>query len=254
MRKSALFAGLLLSVLIFTSNSPQANAQSTLNTEQNSSEANAPQENQSQEATPAPAPEPPQVYKVVKGDSLSKIAKAHETTWNRLFNKNTQIADPNIINVNDEIVIPKADEVLAERPLPQVVPAPQAATSTPKNKNAAAPKPKAVAKRQSAAVQQGSSAGNKYVRGYCTWYAKNKRSDLPNNLGNANTWVSRARAQGIPTGSAPRVGAIGQQGMHVVYVESVNGDGTVTISEMNFKGLGVVSSRTVSASNFQYIY
>lgn len=250
MRKSALFAGLLLSVLIFTSNSPQAKAQSTSNTEPNSSEANSQQDNQNQEATPAP--EPPQIYTVVKGDSLSKIAKAHETTWNRLFNKNTQIADPNIINVNDEIVIPKADEVLAERPLPEVVPAPQVAASKPKNTTSA--KPKAVAKRQTAPVQQGSYAGNKYVRGYCTWHAKNKRPDLPNNLGNANTWVSRARAQGIATGSAPRVGAIGQQGMHVVYVESVNGDGTVTISEMNFKGVGVVSSRTVPASNFQYIY
>jgi peptidoglycan DL-endopeptidase CwlO len=77
---------------------------------------------------------------------------------------------------------------------------------------------------------------------------------LPNNLGNANTWVARAAAQGIPTGSAPRVGAIGQQGMHVVYVESVNGDGTVTVSEMNFRGRYVISSRTVPASTFRYIY
>jgi surface antigen len=80
------------------------------------------------------------------------------------------------------------------------------------------------------------------------------RPDLPNNLGNANTWVSRAAAQGLATGSAPRVGAVGQQGMHVVYVEAVNGDGTVTISEMNHAGLYVRTVRTVPASTFMYIY
>ena len=77
---------------------------------------------------------------------------------------------------------------------------------------------------------------------------------MPNNLGNANTWVARAAAQGMATGSTPRAGAVGQQGMHVVYVESVNGDGTVTISEMNHVGWNVVNQRTVPASNFQYIY
>lgn len=80
------------------------------------------------------------------------------------------------------------------------------------------------------------------------------RPDLPNNLGNADTWVARAAAQGIPTGSAPRVGAIGQQGMHVVYVQSVNGNGTVTISEMNYQGLYIISTRTVPANSFMYIY
>lgn len=248
MRKSAFIAGLLLSVLIFSSNSPQTSAQAASTNDTNTSNANQQQVQQANEAVPAP--EPPKVYKVVKGDSLSKIAKAHETTWNRLFNKNTQIADPNIININDDIVIPKADEVLAERALPTAVtpPAPQA---EPKPSNRVAkPQPK----RQVTSQKRGNSAGNGYVAGYCTWYAKSRRPDLPNNLGNANTWVARARAQGIATGSAPRAGAIGQQGMHVVYIESVNGNGTVTVSEMNFKGRGIISSRTVPASTFQYIY
>jgi surface antigen len=96
--------------------------------------------------------------------------------------------------------------------------------------------------------------GNSYRAGNCTWYAKHKRPDLPNNLGNANTWLIRARAQGLPTGLTPRVGSIGQKSMHVVYVEKVNADKTILITEMNFKGVGIVSSRNVPANSFAYIY
>jgi surface antigen len=102
-------------------------------------------------------------------------------------------------------------------------------------------------------------ASNSYAWGQCTWYAKNKRPDLPNNLGNANTWYSTAAAEGYSVGSTPYAGAIGTttEGAygHVVYVESVNTDGTVNISEMNYAGgVGVVHYRTVAASEFSYIY
>jgi surface antigen len=73
-------------------------------------------------------------------------------------------------------------------------------------------------------------------------------------MGNAINWASSAQARGIPTGSSPRAGAIGQSGNHVVYVEKVNGDGTVTVSDMNYAGLGVVTTRKASASSFIYIY
>ena len=73
-------------------------------------------------------------------------------------------------------------------------------------------------------------------------------------MGDAISWVSSARAMGIPTGSTPRAGAIGQSGNHVVYIEKVNGDGTVTVSDMNYAGWGVVTTRKASASSFLYIY
>lgn len=87
-----------------------------------------------EEPSEQPEEEPTQVVvTVAKGDSLSKIAKAHGTTYKRLFDANTSIADPNIINPGDQVRIPAADEVLAERPLP--TPAPvvkKQATSSPR--------------------------------------------------------------------------------------------------------------------------
>lgn len=103
------------------------------------------------------------------------------------------------------------------------------------------------------------SSGNTYAFGNCTWYAKSRRADIPNSLGNANTWYERAAAMGWDVGSAPKKGAVGTTTAgnlgHVVYVEGVSLDGlTVTISEMNYAGFNLVSSRTVPASSFLYIY
>jgi surface antigen len=103
------------------------------------------------------------------------------------------------------------------------------------------------------------SADNLYAFGNCTWYVKNRRPDLPNNLGNANTWYSMAAADGFSVGSAPKKGAVGTTTAgwlgHVVYVEGVSLDGsTVYISEMNYAGFDVISTRSAPASEFLYIY
>lgn len=190
-------------------------------------------------------------HAVRSGESLSTIAKKYDTTWRRLYDKNIKVKDPNLIAAGQVIVIPRANEKLKSRKLPAaaVVSLAQATNARPQTSAAspqASPAPRS--------VSRGSSAGNSYYAGYCTWYAKSRRPDMPNNLGNADTWAVRAAAQGFATGSTPRAGAIGQQGMHVVYVERVNRNGTVTVSEMNYQGFGVVSSRTVPASTFRYIY
>lgn len=103
---------------------------------------------------------------------------------------------------------------------------------------------------------------NGYDYGYCTWYAKNRRPDLPNNLGNASTWKVLAQRAGFATGNIPRAGAViwtppRDYYGHVGYVESVNGDGSVNVSEMNTAGWGVVSRKTLSAeqaAGYGYIY
>lgn len=195
------------------------------------------------EETTAPVIEEPQVttpkvevYIVQQGDTLSSIAAKYNVTWMKLWQKNTQLANQDVLHVGDNIIIPTADEVLAER---QPI---GGATST-----------------HSVSY---SSSGNTYTYGNCTWYVKNRRPDLPNSLGNANTWFYNARALGIAVGYAPRPGAVGVttagSAGHVVYIESVNSNNTVNISEMNYYanggGFGRVSYRTASASSFSYIY
>lgn len=103
------------------------------------------------------------------------------------------------------------------------------------------------------------SSGNLYAFGNCTWYVKNRRPDIPNNLGNANTWYVTAQAEGWNVGTAPKKGAVGTTTAgwagHVVYVEGVSLDGlTVTVSEMNYAGFDQIDERTVPASDFLYIY
>jgi surface antigen len=77
------------------------------------------------------------------------------------------------------------------------------------------------------------------------------------NLGNASTWAIRAAAYGLPTGKTPQVGAAvvtSTRGAgHVAYVTAVNGDGSITISEMNHVGWNKTDERTISGS-FSYIY
>jgi len=107
-------------------------------------------------------------------------------------------------------------------------------------------------------------AGNKYDYGYCTWYVYNKRAQIGRPVGsfwgNAVTWASYARSSGYTVNNTPAVGAVMQNGGgygHVAFVESVGGDGTVTISEMNYAGWNVVSSRTLSAgqaASYNYIH
>ncbi len=99
------------------------------------------------------------------------------------------------------------------------------------------------------------SGPNNFPYGQCTWWAAQSRPDIGANvIGNASSWLYSARASGLATGSAPRVGAIvvyqpGAQGAgwtgHVAYVTSVSGDGAhFTISEMNFPYWGSVTRRS----------
>lgn len=56
--------------------------------------------------------------------------------------------------------------------------------------------------------------------------------------GNANRWPSNARAAGIPVDNEPRVGdvaiSLGGTYGHAMYVEKINDDGTIRVSQYNF--------------------
>ena len=101
--------------------------------------------------------------------------------------------------------------------------------------------------------------GDEYAWGNCTWWVFIRRSQIgeliPNSWGNAATWAVRAQADGYLVDHTPAYGAIMQisdvdGGLgHVAFVESVNPDGSWTISEMNVKGLDVVDYKTLSAAD-----
>jgi murein DD-endopeptidase MepM/ murein hydrolase activator NlpD len=71
------------------------------------------------------------------GDNLSTIAQAHGTTYQRLFDANVFIQDPNVIRAGDTIRIPADDEQIPSRSLPADAPvatpaaAPVTTTSAP---------------------------------------------------------------------------------------------------------------------------
>lgn len=112
----------------------------------------------------------------------------------------------------------------------------------------------------------GSTSGNTYPWGQCTWWACQRRHQLglwcANYMGNAAQWPASARAAGRSVSGVPSVHAIvvfqpGQYGAaanygHVGVVESV-GNGTITFSESNARGLGVISYRTVPSAGLTYI-
>lgn len=86
---------------------------------------------------------------------------------------------------------------------------------------------------------------NGYDYGFCTWYVANRRAQigrpLPSNLGDAWTWDDRSAAAGIRVDNIPAVGAAvvtksNSRPGHVAFVEAVNADGSVWISEMNSSG------------------
>lgn len=91
--------------------------------------------------------------------------------------------------------------------------------------------------------------GYSFPYGYCTYYVASIRP-IPWR-GNAGTWLSGARAAGFSTGDTPQVGAIivtsESSAGHVGIVTALNGN-EITITEMNYHGFGVISSRTISTS------
>ena len=92
------------------------------------------------------------------------------------------------------------------------------------------------------------AVGNRFAYGYCTWYVFNRVPYIPW-LGDAWQWFGAAQSNGWPTGQSPRPGSImvtwESSWGHVAYVESVNGDGSWTVSEMNFRGWDQVDTRTI---------
>src|SRR5438105_12462078 len=101
--------------------------------------------------------------------------------------------------------------------------------------------------------QLGSALGN------CTWYAHGRLRELGYNTtqlekmsGDASLWGEQAQVNSINFDNTPTVGSIAQTDTgaegrgHVAVVESVNADGTVTVTESGF------NTSSTSAWNFHW--
>ena len=187
---------------------------------------------------------------VAAGDSLASIAEKYNTTWMRIFDANESLGNPNAIDIGQKLRIPSAEETLPDR-LSAIVAAQQAAASS-----TLSARTSAVTTRSYSSKPINSSS---YYVGngmWCTDYVHSRRPDVAV-YGNAGYgWISSAQAAGKSTGSAPRAGAVAVTNGHVAYVESVNSDGSYTVSEMgwNYRA-GNYNKRTVRPGTFgQFIY
>ncbi len=109
---------------------------------------------------------------------------------------------------------------------------------------------------------------NTYAWGNCTYWVfimrKNDGHPISNTWGNAADWALNAQLQGYKVDQSPAAGAIMQTANsagglgHVAYVTKVDpATGSWTISEMNAKGLNVVSERTftvLDAQKYNFIH
>ncbi len=167
----------------------------------------------------APCASGDQTYVVNGGDTLGSIASSHGTTWQGLSNYN-HLANPNLIFIGQHICIMGAGVA------------------------------------QSSSGSSGSSilsfirgVSDPYPYGQCTWYASQRYFELHGVYvpwtTNADAWEWGARALDFhwQVSSQPSVGAImvlqpniqGASGLgHVGVVESVQADGSVIASSLNW--------------------
>lgn len=186
------------------------------------------------------------IHTVKDGETVDSIAGKYTSMKERIITFND--LEVSGIVAGQRLVIPDGVLPVAERP--ESV-APRATTPV----------------RSSSYYANAAAVGNRYDYGYCTWYAYNRRAELGRPVGsfwgNAATWAGFARASGYVVNNTPAVGAVMQDSYsaggygHVAVVESMGGDGSITISEMNFAGWNVKSYRTLdagAASRYNFIH
>ncbi len=212
------------------------------------------------------------IHKVQSGETLSGLASKYKVDSETIMRQNLLLS-ANDLKIGDTVIIPGA--IKEEPPKPKVV--------APAKVNASGKKNTPPAKTNSsgnsgysfaaAAESEYVSAGGSYKLtwrkpqhtfywGNCTWYVAQYKN--VNWGGNANQWLSNARAKGHSTGSNPVAGAIiafNGRGYnpyygHVGIVTEVT-DSHLIISDMNYRALGEVTTRKIPRNDRSiqgYIY
>ena len=175
-----------------------------------------------------------------KGETIDEIAKEYEAEKDKIISFNELPADGEI-KEDQEITIPGGVKEIPE---------PVQDDSLIARRNYATPSGGSPDVSGFKKLDGKAGSGHSFPYGYCTWYVAQKRY-VPWG-GNAGTWLYNAKARGYKTGKEPKKGAILVTSEswwgHVAVVEKVKGN-TITVSEMNYKGWGKTSTRTISTSN-----
>ena len=105
---------------------------------------------------------------------------------------------------------------------------------------------------------------NRECVSYAAWKVASTGRFVPHfgGAGNANQWPSTTARYGIANGSTPKAGSVAIQYVgvygHAMYVEAVNSDGTITVSDYNNNSDGLGWGRyhhySRSAAGLTYIY
>ncbi|PTF15903.1 amidase domain-containing protein [Staphylococcus devriesei] len=112
------------------------------------------------------------------------------------------------------------------------------------------------------------NSSSPYPQGQCTWYVYERTQQFGEHVGrgwgDAHNWDNRAEDEGYNVDQEPKahtavVFEAGQAGAHemyghVAFVEKVNEDGSIIISESNVKGLGIVSYRSIDSDTAQELH
>lgn len=186
------------------------------------------------------------IYTVKAGDTIESIASKYGSNASEIIALN----DLEISEITEGMNIIVKDGALPETERPEYE-APRATYAT----NYAYTYLGNTSSRENLVCNRGLGAGQ------CTSWAWLKRPDLGFIQANANGWASIAAANGLLVNRSPSAGAIFQTSSgwygHVGYVESVNADGSINVSERNYAGCYGVLFSTIPASevgSFNYIH
>jgi surface antigen len=197
-----------------------------------------------------------QSYTIQDGDTLSTIAEATDVSVDDLIAANG-LSDENLIVAGENLTLQAgAAATVAATTSSESDDYSNASTSVSSTTASVS-----TASSVSYSHSDYSSQGNTYPVGQCTYYVKSVAPWVGNYWGNGGDWAGSAAAAGFRVDSTPEAGAVAVFAPsaqytaygHVAYVESVNGDGTITVSEGNYGGKAY-NVRTLSAAGVQFIH
>lgn len=160
------------------------------------------------------APPEPVIHEVKDGDTLTSIGEDNQMPWMRVYDANANVEDPNIIKPGDNLRIPRADENLTSRPIPENAP-PIPEQSVPATVQTYVPTSELIG-----------SYGWVSGGGNCVNTAKQYGKSQP---GNPISWS--------PTTQTPFIGAaVLFYFNHVAIVTGIHSDGSVEVTHENCPG------------------